>query len=127
MAQRSGWMGGGAGSSFSPPPHHLLFILLIVLLFLFLSWYLAYESAMEDTMEQLKLFLMVSPLFLLLAVRWLSGTGRPAISLPGSGPNAIHRAGSSPWGVGLLVVLLLLMISYQSSFHDQWFPLWSRD
>lgn len=43
------------------------------------------------------------------------------------GPEQEGRdmAESSPWGVAALVVVLLLMVSYQSSFHSQWFrPLW---
>lgn len=116
----------GTSSMNSLPPFQLLFIIFIVLFLIFISWYMAYESAMEDTVDQLKLYLMISPLLLLLAVRCWSKTGIPTIPLPPSEPNAIHRAGSSPWGVGLLVILLLLMISYQSTFHDQWFPLWRR-
>lgn len=111
----------------SLPPVQLLFIILIVFFLIFISWYMAYESALEDTMDQLKLFLMISPLILLLAVRCMSKTGIPTIALPRSEPNAIHRAGSSPWGVGLLVLVLLLMISYQSTFHEHWFPLFRRD
>lgn len=117
----------GTSSMNSLPPFQLLFIIFIVLFLIFISWYMAYESAMEDTVDQLKLYLMISPLLLLLAVRCWSKTGIPTIPLPPSEPNAIHRAGSSPWGVGLLVILLLLMISYQSTFHDQWFPLWRRN
>lgn len=117
----------GTSSMNSLPPFQLLFIIFIVLFLIFISWYMAYESAMEDTVDQLKLYLMISPLLLLLAVRCWSKTGIRTIPLPPSEPNAIHRAGSSPWGVGLLVILLLLMISYQSTFHDQWFPLWRRN
>ncbi|GLJ12449.1 hypothetical protein SUGI_0191000 [Cryptomeria japonica] len=112
-------------SSVSSPPYQLLFILVIVVLFLTGSWYMSYESVFEEVMEQVKLVLMLSPLLLLIMVHWLSVVEKPYIPLPPSEPNAIHRAGSSPWGMGLLVLLLLLMISYQSTFHEYWFPLWS--
>ena len=82
---------------------------------------------MEESLDQLKMVLMIVPLILLLAVRWLS-VGKPVDALlPRVEPDAIHRAGSSPFGVGMVVLLLLFMISYQSVFHDQWFPLWTRD
>ncbi|GLJ17822.1 hypothetical protein SUGI_0311680 [Cryptomeria japonica] len=111
----------------SAPPFQLLFFLFIVLMLLFMSWYLTFESTLEESMDQLKIVFMIVPLILLLAVRWLS-VGRPVAGiLPRVEPDAIHRAGSSPWGVAMVVLLLLFMISYQSVFHDQWFPLWSRD
>jgi hypothetical protein len=125
LPNRGGFMGTASVNSL--PPFQLLFFTLIVIFLIFISWYMTYESSMEDTRDRLKLFLMISPLLLLLAVRCLSKTGMPTIALPASEPNAIHRAGSSPWGVGLLLVVLLLMISYQSTFHDHWFPLWRRD
>ncbi|EMS52592.1 hypothetical protein TRIUR3_24345 [Triticum urartu] len=37
--------------------------------------------------------------------------------------DSIHRAGGSPWGVGLLLVLLIVMVSYQSNFREKWFAL----
>jgi hypothetical protein len=40
--------------------------------------------------------------------------------------DSLHRAGGSPWGVALLLVFLLFMISYQSSFHERWFPLYTK-
>ncbi|KAK2431120.1 oxidoreductase/transition metal ion-binding protein [Trifolium repens] len=40
--------------------------------------------------------------------------------------DSVHRAGGSPWGVALLLVFLLFMVSYQSSFHGRWFPLATR-
>ncbi|KAJ0981200.1 hypothetical protein J5N97_009455 [Dioscorea zingiberensis] len=111
-------------------PIHLCFFLLILFLFMGLSWYLSYESAFESLMDQLKLMLILSPLVLLLAVHWLSsaGDGRrtPPLIIPLPEKESFHRAGGSPWGVAFLLLLLMFMISYQSYFHERWFPLLSR-
>ncbi|KAK1631132.1 hypothetical protein QYE76_005447 [Lolium multiflorum] len=117
------------------PPLHLCFFLLVLLVFLAFSWYMSYESVAETFADQGRLLLMVSPLALLLAVRLLSGGdgdghgqghGRRvdqlmSMSMPEK--DSIHRAGGSPWGVGLLLVLLIVMVSYQSNFRDKWFAL----
>ncbi|CAM0951599.1 unnamed protein product [Alopecurus aequalis] len=114
-------------------PLHLCFFLLVLLIFLAFSWYMSYESVVETFADQGRLLLMVSPLALLLAVRLLSGCdgdghghGRRvdqlmSMSMPEK--DSIHRAGGSPWGVGLLLVLLLVMVSYQSNFREKWFAL----
>lgn len=116
----------GTMNSMSAPSVHVLFILVIVALFLMFSWYMTYESRFEGLMDQFNMVLILCPVMLLLIVHWLSVVEKPTLPFPRSEPNAIHRAGGSPWGVGLLVVLLMVMISYQSSFHDQWFPLWTK-
>jgi hypothetical protein len=116
-------------------PLHLCFFLLVLSVFLGFSWYMSYESVAETFADQGRLLLMVSPLALLLAVRLLSGGdgdghgqghGRRvdqlmSMSMPEK--DSIHRAGGSPWGVGLLLVLLIVMVSYQSNFRDKWFAL----
>lgn len=105
----------------SPPPLHLCFFIFILFSVLTLSWYLNYESKFEDMISNLKLFLILSPVLILIVVHYLSSENVPILTpLPEDLP---HRAGGSPWGVGLLLVFLVIMISYQSSFHERWFPL----
>uniref|UniRef100_A0A0E0M1T9 Uncharacterized protein n=1 Tax=Oryza punctata TaxID=4537 RepID=A0A0E0M1T9_ORYPU len=130
----------GAGHVQAPElPLHLCFFLVVLLVFLGLSWYMSYESAAERFADQARLLLMASPLALLLAVRLLSGGGEGGgggggrrgvdqlrLSLPMPERDSIHRAGGSPWGVGVLLALLVVMVSYQSNFRDRWFPLVSR-
>ncbi|KAK9220764.1 hypothetical protein WN944_009188 [Citrus x changshan-huyou] len=103
-------------------PLHLFFFMLILFFVLGLSWYINYESVFEDFMNQVKFYLMLSPLILLLIVHCLSG-GVPFFSPFPAEPDALHRAGGSPWGVAALLVLVLFMVSHQSSLHERWFPL----
>ncbi|CAI0414360.1 unnamed protein product [Linum tenue] len=109
-------------------PLHLFFFIAILFFVLGFSWYINYESAFEDLMNQLKLFLILSPLLLLLLVHCLSAgandNNNNYIPLPER--DSLHRAGGSPWGVALLLVFLLYMISYQSSLQERWFPLLAR-
>ncbi|XP_059651018.1 uncharacterized protein LOC132298635 [Cornus florida] len=118
-----------SSSQSQPPlPLHLCFFLLILFMFVSLNWYMSYESMFEDFFDQVKLVLIVSPLFLLLVVHFLSNFDRRRTSffIPLPERDSLHRAGGTPWGVGLLLVLLLFMVSYQSSFQERWFPLLSR-
>ncbi|KAJ7959168.1 Oxidoreductase/transition metal ion-binding protein [Quillaja saponaria] len=98
---------------------HLYFFIAVLLFILGLLWYINYHSAFEDLMIQVKLFLILVPLFLLLLIHCLSTEGL-AFLLPFPEKETFHRAGGSPWGVALLLVFLLFMISYQSSFHERW-------
>ncbi|KAK6937042.1 hypothetical protein RJ641_034072 [Dillenia turbinata] len=109
-------------------PLHLCFFFFISLLLLAFSWYINYGSMFESLIDQVKLFVILSPLLLLLVVQLLSSENRRRvpffISLPEK--DSLHRAGGSPWGVALLLVFLLFMISHQSYFHERWFPLRTR-
>jgi hypothetical protein len=114
----------------SSVPLHLCFFMLVLLVFLGFSWYTSYESAAESFANQARVLLLASPLALLLAVKLMSsatGEGQRRVedlmALPMPERDSIHRAGGSPWGVGLLLVLLLVMVSYQSNFREKWFPL----
>lgn len=103
-------------------PHHLFFFILILFFVLGLSWYINYESKLEEMVNQVKLFLMLSPLLLLLLLHCLSGGLPFFLPLP-TEKDSLHRAGGSPWGVAALLVFLFFMISHQSSLHERWFPL----
>ena len=134
------YSGGGSGPSAAGAalevPLHLCFFLLVLLLFLGFSWYTSYESAAASFAGQARILLMASPFALLLAVRLLSGVSAgkggaargvgDLLAVPMPERDSIHRAGGSPWGVGLLLLLLLVMVSYQSNFREKWFPLATR-
>ncbi|XP_021278994.1 uncharacterized protein LOC110412707 [Herrania umbratica] len=108
----------------SLPPLHLCVFVSILFFVLGFSWYINYESMFEDFINQLKFFLMLSPVVLLLLVHCFSGSVPFLIPLPEQ--DSLHRAGGSPWGVALVLVFLLYMISYQSSFQERWFPLGTK-
>ncbi|KAK0573466.1 hypothetical protein LWI29_008450 [Acer saccharum] len=114
-------------SSNAPLPIHLYCFLVILLMFIGFSWYIKYEQVLESLFDQVKLYLIVSPLLLLLLVHWLSndGSGRFSYLIPLPADQK-DRAGGTPWGVGFVLVILLFLISYQSYFQERWFPLLTR-
>ncbi|XP_042493091.1 uncharacterized protein LOC122072757 [Macadamia integrifolia] len=110
----------------NPLPYRVLLILGLVSIFLGISWYSSYESAVEKTQEQMSLVLIITPLILLIVVRWLSSMENPDFLFLSDDrrrmkTHHLPAEGSSPWGVAALIVVLLIMISYQSTFHDSWF------
>ncbi|KAF8406565.1 hypothetical protein HHK36_008653 [Tetracentron sinense] len=112
-------------ASISAPPLPLLAIFAIIILFLSLSQYAGYKANMHHNMVNFQIFLFLLPVLLIFILRSMSTNGRFVFRLPRPQHDSIHRAGSSPWGVAVLVVVLLVMVSYQSSFHSKWFqPLW---
>ncbi|KAL9233612.1 hypothetical protein vseg_008584 [Gypsophila vaccaria] len=111
----------------SAPPVQLCVFLMVLLIFLGFTWFVNYESMWEDLMDQLKLCLMVFPVLLLLALHWLSsGDDQRRLFIPMPEQDTIHRAGGSPWGVALLLVFLMFMISYHTSIRESWWPLLSK-
>ncbi|EOA21803.1 hypothetical protein CARUB_v10002266mg [Capsella rubella] len=117
---RSPYYGSSYLDYLSLPNPHLCFFFIVVFFVFSLTWYLNCESVLEDTLDQLKLFLMFTPLFLLLLVHFFSGG--LSFYVPWPEQDSIHRAGSSPWGVAAVLVLILFMVSYQSDFQERWFP-----
>ncbi|XP_043708037.1 uncharacterized protein LOC122657404 [Telopea speciosissima] len=108
----------------SAPPLPFLAFFGVVILFLSLSQYTDYKSQMNRALISFQFLLFILPVVLIFLVRSMAINGR-FFRIPLPQYNSIHRAGSSPWGVAALVVVLLLMISYQSSVHSNWFrPLW---
>ncbi|KAH1263345.1 hypothetical protein GmHk_02G005766 [Glycine max] len=99
-------------------PLHLIFFVLILFFVLAFSWYINYESLLEDLLVQVKIFLALVPLLLLLLVHCLSSGASFPIPLPEE-RESLHRAGGSPWGVALLLLFVLFMMAYQSSFHQR--------
>ncbi|KAH0456066.1 hypothetical protein IEQ34_013973 [Dendrobium chrysotoxum] len=115
--------------SLSLPPAPLVAIFAIVLLFLSLpsSWRKGYKETAERAEVGLRLLLVLVPLMLVFAAKLLVVDGR--LVLPPrvlrEEQEGIHRGGSSPWGMAALVVFLLVLVSFHSSFESQWFrPLW---
>lgn len=118
--------------NYSSFPLHLCFFLVILFTFVSFTWYVNYEDILEPLFGQIKFFLMLSPLLLLLVVHLLSYFESSSssssswfyVALPEQ--DSVHRAGGTPWGLALLLVLLLFMLSYQSDLRERWFPLLSK-
>lgn len=120
----------------SPMSVHLYLLLLLVLLPIGLASYLDYTSVVESMMDQLRLVrvvvIVMSPFILLLAIHWFSDSKFNArrwwipFLVPLPERESLHRAGGSPCGLVLLVVLLVFLISNQSYFRINWFPILNR-
>lgn len=114
--------------SLNPLPYPVLLILAVICIFLGLQWYVSYEEVVESAEEGFGWLLLVVPLVLILAVRWLSSMETPEWLCWGSpwdrrGKMMYFGAsseGSSPWGVAALIVLLLILLQFQSTFLDMW-------
>ena len=116
------------GFSLNPVPYPVLLILSLILLFLGISWYLSYEEVVEAAEEQLGWMLLATPVVLILVVRWLSSVYTSEWFFFNSSPWERRRRthhfpseGSSPWGVAALILLVLVLLHYHSTFLDAWF------
>ncbi|XP_071709448.1 uncharacterized protein [Rutidosis leptorrhynchoides] len=105
-------------------PIHLCFFLIILFMFVSFSWYSSYESLFEGLFDNLKLVFIVSPVLFLVVLQLISmfdTTGRSPFFVS----DYDSSSGSAPWGVGLILVLLFFLLSYQSDLRERWFPLLS--
>ncbi|KAK9287003.1 hypothetical protein L1049_015411 [Liquidambar formosana] len=111
----------------NPLPYPVLLILAVIFIFLGLSWFTSYESVVETAEVQMGWVLIAAPIVLLILVRWLSSMESPERFFWRSPYDRRYRThyqpseGSSPWGVAALIVLLLVLLQYQSSFLKSWF------
>ncbi|GMN48670.1 hypothetical protein TIFTF001_017838 [Ficus carica] len=113
--------------SLNPVPYPVLLIMAVTLVFLGMTWYLSYDSVVESAEEQMSWVLFVVPVVLILIVRWLSSMENLDGTLFGMSPwerrrRTHHRPseGGSPWAVAAFIVLLLVLLQYQSIFLDSW-------
>lgn len=116
--------------SLNPLPYPVLLILAVLSVFLGISWYFSYESVVESTEERMGWVLLATPIVLLFVVRWLSSLGEAGNFFAVSPwdrqrrrmySGALGDGGASPWGVAVLIVVLLVLLRYQSSFLESWF------
>uniref|UniRef100_A0A1J3ECY1 Uncharacterized protein n=1 Tax=Noccaea caerulescens TaxID=107243 RepID=A0A1J3ECY1_NOCCA len=125
-AWKRGWLEETLLTS-SAPPLKLLTLLAIISLLLFLSSYPRYRYEVQKTATNLKLFLVFLPIlfvFLLVSLQFLhrvlfksSYSGRAA-----NQAGSLFGEGHFPWGVLLMLLLILLLVSKQSYFHSLWYP-----
>lgn len=114
---------GQSMTTVSPSPTlHLLVIFGIVISLLWLSHYYKAQPH-HHTPFYFHLFLLLSPILLILFFISYSTCGRLSFPFTRSEHDSLQRAMVSPWNFSILLLLLLLLlsISYQSSFHSKWF------
>ncbi|KAG6704840.1 hypothetical protein I3842_07G152700 [Carya illinoinensis] len=109
-------------ASISLPPLPLVAIAGIIVLLLLLNSYATYRSQMWHTVITFKLFLFPLPVLLIFLMHSITKYGRIVITAPVTKNDTVHQAQSLPWGLALLVLVLVLMLSYQPYFHSMWWP-----
>ncbi|KAF3446781.1 hypothetical protein FNV43_RR11961 [Rhamnella rubrinervis] len=100
-------------------PLPLVTIVGIVVILLSMSSYTSYRVQMRRNMIFFKLLLFLLPLILIFVATSISKYGRYD---SGTKQRLANQYGDFPWGVVVLLVLLLLMISYQPYFKSKWWP-----
>lgn len=118
-------------SSISSPPLHFLMIFGIVITLLWFSQYTDYKSQLHHAASNFHFFLLLLPILLIFLIVSLSNTGRLCFRLTQTEHrHSVQRpaVSVSPWGVAILVLLLLILLWHHSSFQSKWFgPLWRSD
>lgn len=112
---------------YPPIPIKFWFFLIVFVLVLCFSWYINYESKVEDFLSKIKLYLLLTPVVLLLLMHCLSSLDphRVPSVIPLPERESVHRDGGSPWGVAALLILLIYLVSYQPK-SQHWFPFASK-
>ncbi|KAL9333247.1 hypothetical protein Peur_035872 [Populus x canadensis] len=99
----------------NPLPYPVLFIFAVISFFFWISWYLHHEDIVETAEKEGSWLIVVVPLVLIAIVRWFM--------TPWDRSRRAHQQpseGSSPWGVAAFIVLLLVLVRFQSTFLDSW-------
>ncbi|KAK1388532.1 hypothetical protein POM88_016710 [Heracleum sosnowskyi] len=107
--------------SVSAPPGHLLMFFGLLMLVMYYSIRSDYEEKMKETKMELRLFLVILlPLLVILAshvtINWYDVRDTSQVVY-----ETLQEEGSSPWGVALVLLLVLFMANYHSSIHSAWF------
>ncbi|KAL3539056.1 hypothetical protein ACH5RR_002422 [Cinchona calisaya] len=127
---KQGWT-GQTMASLSLPPLPLLAIFAIVIFLLSFSQSSNYKEKLDHATTNFQLFLFLVPIFSLLLIRPSFSVGwfnfwAPKPPGPKESPSMHRSGGGFPWGTAILVVVLLVLVSYQSSFHSKWFAPFRR-
>ncbi|KAJ6953484.1 hypothetical protein NC652_005256 [Populus alba x Populus x berolinensis] len=111
-------------ASMSLPPFPLVAILFIIILLLSVSSFMSYKNQMQHTLINLKLLLLFLPVLLIFLAMFASKV--EIFMFPNTKAqygSADNRSWNLPWGLAVLVVVLLVMVNYRSSFQSMWSPI----
>ncbi|TYJ28503.1 hypothetical protein E1A91_A06G004000v1 [Gossypium mustelinum] len=86
------------------------------------SSYINLKREVHHTVFNLKLFLLFLPVMLIFAAQFLSKCERLVVPYVRTKRDLVRRTWDLPWGMIMVVVVLLVMLSYQSYFHSMWSP-----
>ncbi|XAR57075.1 hypothetical protein NMG60_11025091 [Bertholletia excelsa] len=101
------------------PPYGILLAAVVVLVLVVPSMIgeqgEAITAFIEELISPVGLFLL--PVILLLVIQFLSSSRGSALAgiFGGGGPDSIHRASGSPFGVALFLIILLFLLYYKTS------------
>jgi ABC-type xylose transport system permease subunit len=121
------WFSQSTLDSVSTNSFHFITIFVIVVFLLWFSQSTEYEEEVKHTAGNFKLFLFLLP-FLLMLIFVLVYSTRGRLHFPFLRPEyeMIQQAGGVPWRAVMFLVLILVLLSYQSSFRVKWFGPLSR-
>eukprot|EP01018_Ginkgo_biloba_P030234 Gb_17861 [translate_table: standard] len=104
-----------SASAFSIAPQTILFLAVIGVILVVPF----YGSLMEQLEEISPAMVMAAPVVLVIIIKCLSSDRNiSSYFFNDADPSSIHRVGGSPVGVALVLLMVLLMIWYQSSGED---------
>lgn len=120
-AWKQGWIEGTL-ASFSIPPWPLLAIFSIIVVLLSISSYTSFKYQMQKTIIGFKLVLLFIPLLFIFIANFIMKYDKSLVISRKTKRMLVDHQGNPPWGVALLLVILLVLLSYQSYFHSLWWP-----
>lgn len=113
-------------ASMSVPPMPLIAVFFIIIFLFCFSSYLSYKNQMHQTVVHFKLFLLFLPVLLIFLAQFMSKFDSFFFPNTKAQYGSVERSWDVPWGVFTLVVVLIILASYRSSFRSLWSPIvWS--
>ncbi|GMN35786.1 hypothetical protein TIFTF001_005532 [Ficus carica] len=111
-------------ASLTAPPLPLVAIVGIVVVLLSVSSYANYRTQMQRTVIGFRVFLFLLPVVLIFVAHSVTKYGTVLLVRPRTKSEVAvsEGGGGSPWGVAVLLVVVLVLISYRSYFQSKWWP-----
>lgn len=106
-----------ARDSIALPPFHLLAYIVLLMLVTYYSIHYNYKERMQETIIQFRMILFCSlPVILVLVMRQIITKYRVSSSstTASSSPSESQSVPTFPWGVALMLALVLVMLYYHS-------------